>query len=134
MSIQILTLLTGDIVCAMVALYVSYFLRIDTLPTAHVFFFLDGLKLMAFTAVLLFTSYLMELYDTQKKLKKREVLVRSIVAALSSFILLSSLYYLLPSLMIGRGLLLISLACFNVLQWTWHITHKCSIDFTGGAR
>lgn len=71
MLFQLITLIVGDVVCATLAISSSFLLRFDELPTALEFFASYGIQVAFFTVVALFTSYLMELYDIQKKLKKR---------------------------------------------------------------
>lgn len=134
MLFQLITLIVGDVVCATLAISSSFLVRFDELPTALEFFASYGLQVAFFTLVALFTSYLMELYDIQKKLKKREIVVRSIVSSLAMFFLLSALYYLLPVIMFGRGLLFLSLSIFTVLQVFWHVIHKYGLEFSGGGR
>lgn len=134
MSLITLILILGDAACAILALYTGYFTRFDAMPGGYQFFISDGGRLVVFTGIVLFVSYLMELYDSERKLKKREILVRVLVTALISFLMLSALIYILPFLMFGRGLLLLSLATFTVLQFVWHIIHTFSLDFTGMER
>lgn len=124
MSFATLILLLGDCACAVIALLTGHFVRFDTAPDLSEFFFKDGLDLAFFIVIVTFASYLMELYDTQKKLRKREIFVRSLVAAAVSFFLLSSLFYIMPFLKFGRGLLLLSLLNFVFFQFLWHIIHK----------
>lgn len=124
MSFATLILLLGDCACAVIALLTGHFVRFDTAPDLSEFFFKDGLDLAFFIVIVTFASYLMELYDTRKKLRKREIFVRSLVASAASFFLLSSLFYIMPFLKFGRGLLLLSLVNFVFFQFLWHIIHK----------
>jgi len=124
MSFATLILLLGDCACAVIALLTGHFVRFDTAPDLYEFFVGNGLDLTFFIVIVTFASYLMELYDTHKKLRKREIFVRSLVAAAASFFLLSSLFYIMPFLKFGRGLLLLSLVNFVFFQFLWHIIHK----------
>lgn len=124
MSFATLILLLGDCACAVIALLTGHFVRFDTAPDLYEFFFNHGLDLAFFIVIVTFASYLMELYDTRKKLRKREIFVRSLVASAASFFLLSSFFYIMPFLKFGRGLLLLSLVNFVFFQFLWHIIHK----------
>lgn len=73
-----------------------------------------------FVLVVLFSSHLMEVYDPSKNIKKREIIVNILFGTVTSFSLFSVAYYLAPSFMIGRGLLLISLCLFALFQFCWH--------------
>lgn len=124
MSYATIMLLLGDFACAAIALLAGHFMRFDTVPDPYAFFVGDGLDLAFFIATVTFVSYLMELYETQKKLRKREIFVRTLVAAAASFFLLASLFYILPFLKLGRGVLFLSVVSFAFLQFLWHILHK----------
>jgi len=73
-----------------------------------------------FVAVVLFASHLMEVYDPGKNVKKREIAVNIVFGAVTSFFLLSVVYYLDPIVMLGRGVLLLSLCLFVLFQFCWH--------------
>jgi len=73
-----------------------------------------------FIAVALFSSYLMEVYSLPRASRKREIFVTCLQAGGAAFFLLSVVYYLDPSVMLGRGILFISLGLFILLQFAWH--------------
>ncbi|NTU49818.1 MAG: TIGR03013 family PEP-CTERM/XrtA system glycosyltransferase [Desulfobulbaceae bacterium] len=70
--------------------------------------------------VLLFSSHLMEVYDQNKNRTKRALLINIAFGTITSFALFSVIYYLSPDLMLGRGVLFISLCLFAILQFCWH--------------
>lgn len=76
-----------------------------------------------FVAVVLFSSHLMEVYDPGKNIRRREIIVNILFGTVTSFSLFSVAYYLFPSVMIGRGLLLISLGFFALFQFCWHVLY-----------
>ena len=65
----------------------------------------------------------MEVYDVARNFKKREMLINILFGAITSFFLLSVVYYLDPSIMLGRGVLVISLCFFVVLQFCSHAVY-----------
>ncbi|MEI6206627.1 MAG: TIGR03013 family XrtA/PEP-CTERM system glycosyltransferase [Desulfuromonadales bacterium] len=75
---------------------------------------------VTFVGVVLFSAHLMEVYDRNKNLSKREILINIGFATVTSFSLLSVVYYLDPGIMLGRGVLFISLCIFALLQFCWH--------------
>lgn len=75
---------------------------------------------LIFVTVVLFSSHLMEVYDLGKNVKKREIVVNILFGAVTSFSLLSVVYYLDPDVMLGRGVLVLSLCFFALLQFCWH--------------
>ncbi|NVN91781.1 MAG: TIGR03013 family PEP-CTERM/XrtA system glycosyltransferase [Desulfuromonadales bacterium] len=81
------------------------------------------LTLLAFVVVVLFSSHLMEVYDLEKNLKKRDMGINIIFGSFTSFSLLSVVYYLDPGIMLGRGVLFISLTLLAITQFCWHAAY-----------
>jgi FlaA1/EpsC-like NDP-sugar epimerase len=73
-----------------------------------------------FVVLVLFSSHLMEVYDLGKNVRKREIFVNVLFGAVTSFSLLSVVFYLNPEVILGRGVLILSLFCFALLQFCWH--------------
>lgn len=85
-----------------------------------------------FVISVLFSSNLMEVYDLAKNIKKRQIVVNILFGAVTSFSLLSVVYYLNPEVMLGRGILLLALCSFALFQFCWHalfLTGKNSSRF-----
>ncbi len=76
-----------------------------------------------YVLVVLFSSHLMETYDFDKNIKKREIIINILFGAIASFSFLSVVYYLDPDVMLGRGVLVISLALFTLFQFFWHTAY-----------
>lgn len=79
-----------------------------------------------FVIVVLFSSHLMDVYDHSKNIRKREIFVNILFSTVTSFSLLSVVCYLVPDIVLGRGVLLLSLCFFAFFQFCWH-----SINFVG---
>ncbi|WP_250679921.1 TIGR03013 family XrtA/PEP-CTERM system glycosyltransferase [Geomonas sp. Red32] len=73
-----------------------------------------------FVIVSLFSSYLMEVYSLEGKASKRELLVTCLQAGGAGFFFLSVVYYLDPDVMLGRGVLFLSIGFFVLLQFVCH--------------
>jgi sugar transferase (PEP-CTERM system associated) len=73
-----------------------------------------------YIVAVLFSAHLMEVYDLAKNIKKREIAINIAFGAVTSFSLLSVVYYLDPDIMLGRGVLVISLCVFALFQFCWH--------------
>jgi sugar transferase (PEP-CTERM system associated) len=73
-----------------------------------------------FVPVLLFSSHLMETYDYGKNMKRWEIFVNVLFGVVTSFALLSIISYLNPDILLGRGVLVISLLLFMLYQFCWH--------------
>lgn len=110
-----------DVVLAIVALFSAAAMRFglaelnQKLPDFNTI-----ITTLIFVALVLFSSHLMEAYDQGKNRKKREIAVNIVFASVTSFSLLTIVYYLDPRVMLGRGVLVLSLCFFALLQFCWH--------------
>lgn len=125
-------LVFGDMLLAVGAIYSAYMLRFGVRPTLSQFSGeVSAEKIALFVSLLLFVSYMAEFYNFHKAFKKRELLLKIVLASIISFIVISCMYYLVPVVMIGRGLLGISLVVFVVMQWIWHLGFRSIIKSRG---
>ncbi|MEA5115744.1 MAG: TIGR03013 family XrtA/PEP-CTERM system glycosyltransferase [Geobacteraceae bacterium] len=121
MTRMILILIAGDIVCSLSALSIAM------LPVTGKVFGLVGqspggsFNRVLFTGVLLFSSFVAEVYRDDREMGGKEIAIRIVVALCCSLMFLSSLYYLLPSAKFGRIVLVSALAFFGVIQFAWHV-------------
>ena len=70
-----------------------------------------------FVVAVLFSSHLMEVYDQCKNVKKREIIVNIFFGVITSFFLLSVVFYLNPDVVLGRGILVIYLCFYALFQF-----------------
>jgi sugar transferase (PEP-CTERM system associated) len=114
-------LILVDIILAAVALLTAVVSRFDATDfPSSVDRLTTSISLSLFVIIILFSSHLMEVYAFEKNTRRREILINILFAAASSFSLLSVVYYLCPEVMLGRGVLLLSLGLFIVFQFVWH--------------
>ena len=73
-----------------------------------------------FVLVVLFSSHLMEVYDPDRNANKREIAVNICFSTATSFSILSVIYYLYPEILLGRGVLFLSLGLLACCQFCWH--------------
>ncbi len=71
-------------------------------------------------SAVLFSSYLMEVYILDRRCSRWEIFINCLQAAGTSFFFLFIVYYLSPSVMLGRGVLFLSVAIFLAYQFLWH--------------
>jgi sugar transferase (PEP-CTERM system associated) len=111
--------IAGDLLCALVGLYASFLIRHGKMPFSGNLGE-DVMRLALFSLVLIFSSFLLEIYNWDKEFDKFETLARIVLSLFLSFLILSAFYYLIPFTMQGRGVLILSLAAFGLLQFCWH--------------
>jgi len=128
-----LLLLIGDALLSVVGVYAACLVRFESLGDAYAS--APGLtRLVVFAAATVITSYLAELYDVDNQQKSRELIVRILIAMTLCFLVLTSIYYSVHFLMIGRGLLLLSLGFFSVFQFLLHTVYGHLMRASGFAR
>lgn len=124
MVFRLTLLITIDAVLALAALYSAAVLRFGysevrsmLLETANI------LVAGVFVIVVLSSAHLMETYDFSKNTKKREIFINTILGSISSFFLLSIVYYLNPAVMLGQGVLFLAVSLFALYQFFWHTVY-----------
>ena len=114
-------LIVVDAVLAVAALYTAAVL---TFGPSGVTYKLHELTTVytatVYLLVILFSAHLMEVYDFARNTNKKEVLINVLFGTVTSFCLLSVVYYLYPEVLLGRADLTISLLIFTLLQFSWH--------------
>ena len=124
MLLRLVILILIDAVLAVAALYSAMLARLGKSEAAGILYDVQTLSIMAvFVFVILFSSNLMEAYDFDKNIRKREIVVNILFGTVTSFFLLSIVYYLAPDLILGRGIIIISLSIFAILQTCWHVIY-----------
>lgn len=119
MNQLVIACIVGDLLCAMAGLYASFLIRFGEMHfTGNLG--AESLRLALFILVLLFSSFFLEIYNLDKGFENFEIVARIVLSLVLSFVILSAFYYLIPFTMHGRGVLILSLASFGLLQFFWH--------------
>ena len=113
-------LATGDFFLVVVSYYVALLLRYGGLPEGIFRTTLNLEQVGVMAIVFLLSSTVFELYSRHRSLDRTRLITRILVALGVSFVGLSSVFYLVPELTVGRGVLCLALALFGVCQYLWH--------------
>jgi len=127
-------LVLGDVLIALCAVFAGYGLRFISVPVSEGLLNVKAIQLPFFVIGVLFSSFLLELYTTEKAMYAREFVARIVISLVVSFTLLSALYYAMPNISIGRGSFALALGAFGVLQLSWRIMYTAFINSDGLAR
>lgn len=127
-------LVLGDLLLSCLSVYSGFFLRFAEAPGTEAVFSMGGARLAVFAFILAFSSFLLELYSSDGSTSKKEVFARVLSAIFISFFMLSAIYYIAPQLVIGRGVLALSLSSFALFQFAWHVSYKFSLKLPRFAR
>jgi len=130
MDLRLALMLLSDTVLAAAALFAALLLRLGSAALPQEWQADHGLTVyLIFCVVVLFSSFLMEVYSLPRGARKREIFVTCLQSGGAAFFLLSVVYYLDPEVMLGRGILFIALGLFILFQFAWH-----AVSDTGARR
>lgn len=122
---KLIALPVGDFILSIIALDLAFFLRLGSLQLQEEESIFNLIaKFLFFGFVLIFLSFFLEIYNQEKHDRGKDIIVKIVIEVLISFLVLSSLYYIIPKIMLGRGLLLIALFSFGFLQVLWHFSYR----------
>lgn len=105
-----------DLFAAIVSLFAAYFVRFGGADSWHHLFAGGLFRVVAYLLVVLFAAYFFSLFDFRKFGDSRFVITFCCVAAFVSFLVLSALFYMLPEVQFGRGILFIAISLFCAIQ------------------
>jgi len=117
MSFRLLIQLLLDVVVATAAIYAAFVVRPVHIGADGELYRLTGMASLAFVAVMLFSSFLMDVYARGGKLKKREILTRVLLAGMASCLPFSLLYVVTPLLLPEKMTLLLAIVLFGCCQF-----------------
>ncbi len=120
-----------DILLAIVAFSLAHLIRFGFVDHTEIFFSGGYLRLLAYLLVLLFFCYFFELFDLRSFYDRKIIKFNTIVVFLASLVALSALFYFIPAVQFGRGLLLITLMLFFVFQY---LSRLVMLKFSNNAR
>lgn len=123
--------LTSDALFALVALIVSHYTRLGSVPRFADLSQHEMLRIILFVCVLLFSSFMLEMYTSSHETSNREYLVRTLLSLVTSFFILTGLFYLTEFVLFGRGLLAVSLLIFGTLQFLSQLLYRSSSALPG---
>jgi sugar transferase (PEP-CTERM system associated) len=129
---KLVALPIGDLILSILALALAFFLRFGSLRVTEEMFNLKA-QFLIFGLIIIISSFLLEMYNPEKNIGKKEILLKVYIGVLISFVLLSTIYYMFPLITLGRGLILISLLLFSLFQFLWHVSYR-SLRLLGLAR
>ncbi|MSN27136.1 MAG: TIGR03013 family PEP-CTERM/XrtA system glycosyltransferase [Geobacter sp.] len=123
-------LIVGDAALAVASLYLAVTVRLGASEVAAKLYGFAALYTSCiFIIILLFSAHLMEVYKFARNIKKMEKLINVLFGAATSFSLLSIVYYLEPNVILGRGVLVISLCIFVLFQFCWHLLYMIGNNY-----
>jgi len=115
-------LIAGDLILAIVSVYLGVYSRFYNIYAQPFQEYSPVLfKAIFFAVDIIFMSFLIDLYGVKKGNELKEIVIKIFLAGFFALITLAPLYYFIPSLQLGRGILFYALFIFILLQSFWHI-------------
>jgi len=99
MSFRTVFQIGADALLAVLAISVAYGIRPSQFGPDGELYRLNAGVIAVFVAVVLFSSFLMDVYDQSGKPRKREVLIRVLLAGMAACLPFSVVYFVLPNLL-----------------------------------
>jgi sugar transferase (PEP-CTERM system associated) len=122
-AFKALILILGDLIISFSSFYAGVFIRFNNDNTAvHAYFPLLPRGII-FAIFIVLVCFFMDLYDAEKRDGRKEVIVRIFFSGTIASFLLAALFYLIPSIHFGRGMLFLSICILISVQSIWHIGH-----------
>lgn len=128
-SLRLLALFLGDILVIILSILFAIKLRfiredLEVIVSNEMFL----LKILVFVSPFIFSIFLMNLYNINNQNGKtgiKELLARIMFSLFLAFPVLASMYYIVPSIMFGRGILLFSFiaVAFGLTIWRFFMEY-----------
>lgn len=134
LSKRIILIVIADVISALLAIPAAFLVRNRYFPSGSDMLGLGAAKIVLFMLVVMLVSFLVEIYKNHHDMRTREIAVRIIVSLGFSLVVLSSLYYSIPAVMYGRGILVLALLIFGSMQFICHFGYRLCVKFSGFAR
>ena len=131
---RIILLVLGDCVAAFLAMLAAISLRSHKIPTLEDALELGGVKISTFVLIVVFLSFLVEIYKNHHELITREIAVKIGASLGVSCFVFSFLTYANEDSLYGRGLLATAIIIFGLLQFFFHITYRICVKSRSLAR
>ena len=112
-------LAVGDFLLVVLAYYSGLLIRLGNLSGS-----IESTRSIVHVAVLgsalILTSSIFELYSKHRSLSRISIITRVLCSLVLAFILLASLFYMFPKVVLGRGILFVTMIMFGLCQYLWH--------------
>ena len=128
MNLKLSMLIGGDFVLALLSLLAALVMRYGYPLPDQELYHVSYLQGGVYVLVLILSSYIFERYDLHRIRNRKELFVHTLFQVSCAFILLSIIYFIVPQVIIGRGVLAIALVLFTIFQVLWHILFIIGYD------
>src|SRR5262245_7552627 len=125
LSARFVMLATFETLLIATAVAVAAYLRLNTTAWDILFTQNGALKILLIAGVSQVCLYYADLYDFHIVSDRRKLFTRMVQALVSASLILAALYFWVPALIIGRGVLLIAAFLALALVVSWRVLLEC---------
>ncbi|CAH2031364.1 TIGR03013 family XrtA/PEP-CTERM system glycosyltransferase [Trichlorobacter ammonificans] len=131
---RILLLVTGDILAAMLAILAALAIHRSAVPTVADFMGVGLYRIALFVAILVFLSFLAEIYANHHQLVTSEIAFKIVFSLGVACLVFSFLSHAYPDDPHGNNLLVSAVIAFGILQFLCHVAYRLYVKCRGFAR
>jgi len=131
---RLILLVIGDTFAAILAILVAIPIRSQKIPTVEDVVVLGTVKIFSFVVIVVFLSFLVEIYKNHHELVAREMAVKIGASLGVTCFIFSFLTYSQGSKIYGSELLVSSIIGFGFLQFLFHTAYRLYVKSKGFAR
>lgn len=127
-------LVISDIISALLAIPMAFLIRYGKPPTALDILDLGLFQVICFVLMLVFVSFIVEIYEQHRTLSVREISARIMLIIGFSMIIFAAISATTSAVEFGRWILTLSLMVFGCLQLLAHAGYRIYVKLRGLAR
>ncbi len=131
---RLILLVVGDTMAAILAILTVISIKYLKIPGAEDFYSLGTVKITVFITIIVFLSFLVEIYKNHHELVARDIAVKIGASLGVSCFVFSLLTYSKESKVYGSEFLVPTIVVFGLLQFICHSTYRIYVKFKGFAR
>jgi len=131
---RIILLVIGDTIAAMLAILAAIPIQFRKVPTFEDVVDLGTARILAFVVIVVFLSFLVEIYKNHHELVARDIAVKIGTSLGVSCFVFSFLTYSNDHKTYGSDFLVSTIIVFGILQFVCHATYRLYVKFKGFAR
>ncbi len=131
---RLVLLVIGDCIAAILALLASIPIRFRKIPTVEDVESLGAERIIAFVLIVVFLSFLVEIYKNHHELVARDIAVKIGASLGVSCFVFSILIFSHDSETYGSDFLVYSIIIFGLLQFLCHTSYRLYVKFQGFAQ
>ncbi len=115
-----LLLAVGDFLLVILAYYSGIILRMGGISPQWLGSPISLAQIFSLAGILVLTSSIFELYSRHRSLSRTSIIARVVFSLGLAFLFLSSIFYMFPKIVVGRGVLVVTMGIFGLCQYLWH--------------